>query len=147
MLNEERIRGSILLSGLFFVIIIVTRIPFTSKLLYHWDSVQFALALEKYDIAVHQPHPPGYFLYVMLGRLINHFVKDANKTFIFISILFSGLAVVAVYCLGKEIFDMKIGILAAAIAITNPNMWFHGEVGVHLYCRGILQHLCSASLL
>ena len=113
-----------------FLLTILTRIPFTSKLLYHTDSVQFALALEKYDITVHQPHPPGYFLYVMLGRLINFFVKDANSTFIFISILFSGLAVVAIYYLGKEIFDKKTGILAALIALTSPNLWFHGEVAL-----------------
>jgi hypothetical protein len=30
--------------------------------------------------------------------------------------------------LHKQIFDKKIGIFAAAIAITSPNMWFHGEV-------------------
>jgi len=113
-----------------FLLTILTRIPFTSKYLYHMDSVQFALALENYDITVHQPHPPGYFLYVMIGRLINLFIKDANNTFIFISILFSGLAVVAIYFLGKEIFDEKIGILAALIALTSPNLWFHGEVAL-----------------
>jgi 4-amino-4-deoxy-L-arabinose transferase-like glycosyltransferase len=94
------------------------------------DSVQYALALEQYDITVHQPHPPGYFLYVMLGRLLNLFIQDANITFIVISILFSGLTVVAVYYLGKEIFDKKIGIIAAAIAMTSPNLWFHGEVAL-----------------
>ncbi len=94
------------------------------------DSVQFALALEKYDITVHQPHPPGYFLYVMLGRLVNFFIKDANSTFIFISILFSGLAVVTIYYLGKEIFDKKTGVIAALIALTSPNLWFHGEVAL-----------------
>ena len=120
----------IILPILLFLVTVLTRIPFTSKLLYHWDSVQFALALENYDITVHQPHPPGYFLYVMLGRLINLFIKDANTTFIFISILFSGLAVVAIYYLGKEIFDKKTGILAALIALTSPNLWFHGEVAL-----------------
>ena len=123
-------KDEILLLFLLFSVTVITRIPFTSKLLYHWDSVQFALALEDYDITVHQPHPPGYFLYVMLGRLINFFVKDANSTFIFISILFSGLAVVAIYYLGKEIFDKKTGILAALIALTSPNLWFHGEVAL-----------------
>ncbi len=113
-----------------FIVTILTRIPFTSKYLYNWDSVQFALALEKYDITVHQPHPPGYFLYVMLGRLVNLFIKDANNTFIFISILFSGLAIVAIYFLGKEIFDKKTGVLAALIALTSPNLWFHGEVAL-----------------
>ena len=120
----------ILCPALFFLLTIFTRIPFTSKYLYHMDSVQFALALEKYDITVHQPHPPGYFLYVMLGRLINLFIKDANNTFIFISILFSGLAVVTIYYLGKEIFDKNTGIYAALIALTSPNLWFHGEVAL-----------------
>jgi len=120
----------ILLPLSLFLLTIITRVPFTSKLLYHWDSVQFALALEKYNIAVHQPHPPGYFLYVMLGRFLNLFIKDANSTFVFISIIFSGLAVVAVYYLGKEIYDVRTGFIAAAIAITSPNFWFHGEVAL-----------------
>jgi len=120
----------VILPLFFFILTFLTRLPFTSKLLYHWDSVQFALALENYDITVHQPHPPGYFLYVMLGRLVNFFMKDANSTFIFISILFSSLAIIAIYFLGKEIFDKKTGILAALIALTSPNLWFHGEVAL-----------------
>jgi hypothetical protein len=123
-------KDNIFLPSLFFIITVISRIPFTSKYLYHMDSVQYALALEQYDITVHQPHPPGYFLYVMLGRLLNLFIQDANITFIVISILFSGLTVVAVYYLGKEIFDKKIGIIAAAIAMTSPNLWFHGEVAL-----------------
>jgi hypothetical protein len=99
-----------------------------SKLLYSWDSVQCALALEKYDVTVHQPHPPGFFLYVMLGRLFNLFIEDANMTFVLISILFSSLAVVSIYYLGRELFNEKIGLVAAAIAVTSPSMWFHGEV-------------------
>src|SRR4030042_1988465 len=77
----------ILLPLSLFLLTIITRVPFTSKFLYHWDAVQFALALEKYNIAVHQPHPPGYFLYVMLGRFLNLFIKDANSTFVFISLI------------------------------------------------------------
>jgi len=113
-----------------FLLTIISRIPFTSKYLYHMDSVQYALALEQYNISIHQPHPPGYFLYVMLGRFINFFIQDANSTFIVISVFFSGLTVVAVYYLGKEIFNKKAGIIAAAIAMTSPNLWFHGEVAL-----------------
>lgn len=120
----------ILLPLSLFLLTIITRVPFTSKLLYHGDSVQFALALEKYDITVHQPHPPGYFLYVMLGRLLNYFIGDANSVFVSASVIFSGLTVVAVYFLGKELYDKKAGLLAAAIAMTSPNLWFHGEVAL-----------------
>jgi hypothetical protein len=109
---------------------ILTRLPFTSKLLYHMDSCHFALALENYDVTIHQPHPPGYFLYVMLGRLINLFVQDANTTFISISIFFSSLAVVTIYLLGKEVFNRRTGVFAALIALTSPNLWFHGEVAL-----------------
>jgi hypothetical protein len=111
-----------------FVITVVTRLPFMSKLLYSWDSVQCALALKKYDVTVHQPHPPGFFLYVMLGRLFNLFIEDANTLFVLISILFSGLAVISIYYLGRELFNEKLGIVAAAIAVTSPNLWFHGEI-------------------
>lgn len=113
-----------------FLLTIITRIPFTSKYLYHMDSVQFALALDRYDVTIHQPHPPGYFLYVMLGRLLNIFLHDANSVFVTISIFFSGLTVVAVYFLGKEMFEQKTGLLAALIAIASPCLWFHGEVAL-----------------
>jgi len=123
-------KENILLPVGLLLLTVITRLPFMSKYLYHMDSVQFALALEKYDITVHQPHPPGYFLYVMLGRLINLLFNDANTTFIFISIFFSGLTVVTIYYLGKEIFDQRTGLFAALIALTSPNMWFHGEVAL-----------------
>lgn len=32
------------------------------------DSVNFALALHDFDVAKHQPHPPGYPVFVALGR-------------------------------------------------------------------------------
>ena len=72
------------------------RLPFRAKLLYHYDSVQFALALEKYDRYLHQPHPPGYFLYVMADKAVNFFLQNANSSFILVSVVASGLSVVAV---------------------------------------------------
>ncbi len=120
----------ILLPSLLFLLTIISRVPFTSKLLYHLDSVQFALALDKYDITVHQPHPPGYFLYVMLGRFLNFFIKDANTTLVSLSVIFSSLTVVALYYVGKEVFDTRTGFLAGVLALTSPNVWFHGEVAL-----------------
>jgi len=107
------------------------------------DSVHFALALEKYNITVHQPHPPGYFLYVMLGRLLNLFIKDANTVYVAISVILSGLAVVAIYHLGKEIYDRKVGLIAAAIAITSPNFWFHGEVALSYIVEALFSTLIA----
>ena len=116
-----------------FLLTVISRLPFTSKYLYHMDSGHFALALQDYNLALHQPHPPGYFLYVMLGRLLNLFVSDVNTTFVLISIVFSGLTVVAIYLLGKEMVDARVGTIAALLALTSPDFWFHGEVAL-TYC-------------
>lgn len=115
---------------LLFLLTVVSRLPFTSAYLYQMDSGHFALALADYDLKLHQPHPPGYFLYVMLGRLVHLLIPDANTTFVLIGILFSGLTVVTIYYLGMEMFDKRTGTVAAFIALFSPNFWFHGEVAL-----------------
>jgi len=82
-----------------FLATILTRIPFTSKLMYHLDSIHFALALDHYDITVHQPHHPGYFLYVMLGRFFDFFIHDPHTSYISTNILSSALSVLVIYYL------------------------------------------------
>ena len=54
---------------IFFFLILLTRLLFKSHYLYEWDSVHYALAIEKLDILWHQPHPPGYILYVFLLKI------------------------------------------------------------------------------
>lgn len=130
LLEELQDKNSVTIPLVLALATVLTRIPFTSKMLYHMDSIQFALALEKFDVTVHQPHPPGYFLYIMLGRLFNFFIHDPNSSYIAISILFSALTVVVVYYLGIELFGSKCALLAALFAITSPSLWFHGEVAL-----------------
>ena len=126
-----------------FFITIVSRIPFRSRVLYHMDSVQYALATEHYDISVHQPHPPGYFLYVMLGKLLNIITGDANTSFVVISIFASGALVVAVYALAKLMFDEKTALAASLLAMTSPVVWFHGEVALNYILEGFLSSLIA----
>jgi hypothetical protein len=106
------------------------RIPFTSRMLFHHDSANFALALERYDLSAHQPHPPGYFLYVMLGKVVHLFVADANAALVSISIFFSAFAVLFLYLLGREMYDEKTALAAAFFALASPNLWFHAEVAL-----------------
>src|ERR1700722_1663574 len=66
--------------------VLISRFACRSHDLYDLDSVNFALAMERFDPRVHQPHPPGYFLYVCLGRLLNSLVHDANLALVLLSI-------------------------------------------------------------
>ena len=112
------------------VAVVLSRLPFTSRFLFNMDSVQFALGTEDYDVTLHQPHPPGYFLYVMMGRLARHLTGDPNTAFVAISIMFSALAVLAVYYLAKDMFGEDTAVASSLIAATSPLFWFHGEVAL-----------------
>ncbi|KAF5088895.1 ArnT family glycosyltransferase [Methanobacterium aggregans] len=110
------------------ILVLLTRLPFISKYLYEWDSVNFALSFEHYSTALQQPQAPGYILYVGLGRLVNSVINDANSTMIIISIVFSILTILMVYFFAKQIFSPKIAIVGSLILIFSPIFWFYGEI-------------------
>jgi len=113
----------------------LTRFAFRSRFLYDIDSVNFALALQRFDPSVHQPHPPGYFLYVCLGKLSNAVFHDANVALVAISILASCGTVAMIYLLASAWFaSASSGRAAAAFAglifVCSPLAWFHGTVAL-----------------
>jgi hypothetical protein len=44
----------------------------------HWDEIQLELGMRRYDLAWHQPHPPGYVLFVLAGRVIGLITRVAH---------------------------------------------------------------------
>lgn len=50
-------------------VFVLGHLPFLAPTLEDIDSVNFALGLHDYDVAKHQPHPPGYPVYIFLARL------------------------------------------------------------------------------
>ena len=113
-----------------FILAVVSRLPFQEKILYHWDSINFALSLQRFDVAASQPHIPGYILYVLLARLVNAVAGDAQLTLVSISVVSSGLAVAFLYVLGSTMFNRAIGLVAALFLASSPLFWFYGEVAL-----------------
>src|SRR6266545_7641239 len=75
------------------VLTAASRVPFRSRYLFSWDSANFALALDQYNVAFHQPQPPGYPLYVASAWLVRQVLQEANTSYVALSIIASGLAV------------------------------------------------------
>jgi hypothetical protein len=124
----------------------ITRFAFRSHLLYDLDSVDFALGMRRFDPHVYQPHPPGYFLYVCLGRLLNTVFHDANTSLVVLSILAScGLALV-VYQMALDWFGLSAARFAGILFLFSPLAWFHGTVAltymVGAFFSGLLGYLC-----
>jgi hypothetical protein len=109
---------------------LLSRWPYRARMLYNWDAVQFALALREFDIAKHQPHPPGYLLYVALGRLLNIPLADPNLAYVALAMVFSAATTVAVYWLARALYDRVTAAAAATLLAVSPLFWFYGSVGL-----------------
>src|SRR5215510_13547933 len=48
---------------------LAAHLPWLAPSLEDIDSINFALGLRDFDPAAHQPHPPGYPVYIALGRV------------------------------------------------------------------------------
>ncbi len=100
-----------------------------TRTLYAFDSANYALAVRDfYNVAFHQPHPPGYPLYVGIARFVNLALNDANRALIVEGIAWSVLAVVTTALLGKALFGRAVGLLAATLLVFTVGFWGYGEV-------------------
>ena len=114
----------------------VSRLAFRSHDLYDLDSVNFALGITRFDPRVHQPHPPGYFLYICLGRILNFFVHDANLALVLLSVVASIASALLIYTLAREWFGPSAASFAGLLFLFSPLEWFHGTVALTYSVEG-----------
>lgn len=109
------------------VIAALSRFAALSKSPWDWDEVLFCLALNDYDVASHQPHPPGFPLYVALAKLARIFADTDFHALQTINVL-AGMLALPVMFWAARAFRMDFhGALAAGILFTVlPNVWFYG---------------------
>ena len=117
----------------------LAHIPFLAASLEDIDSVNFALGVRDFDVATHRPHPPGYPVYIALGKIAVATAgvgRDAPPSMIeakalsALSLLSGLCAIVLMYrvfsCFGDREQDrVDIAALAAtAIAASCPLFWY-----------------------
>ena len=123
-------RSDLILAFSLSLLTLLSRWPYRARMLYNWDAVQFALALKEYDVAKHQPHPPGYILYVAMGRLLNAVVHDPTLAYVLVAVLASAGATLVVYFLALALYDRLTALAAASLLAVSPLFWFYGSVGL-----------------
>ena len=86
-----------------------------------WDSAQYAAAVGHFDVTHGQPQPPGYWLYVMSGRLI-HQVSGLGTIHSLVlgaalaSAAAAGLTTVA----GRDLGGTWVGLAAGLVVASSP---------------------------
>jgi hypothetical protein len=119
------------------LIFALAHVPFLATSLEDIDSVNFALGVRDFDVAQHRPHPPGYPVYIALGKAavaITDFASDAPpatveaKALAVLSLL-AGLAAIALLyrvfaALGGALAVDIQAVAAVAVTVTCPLFWY-----------------------
>ncbi|MFZ5364628.1 MAG: hypothetical protein ACOZBH_00275 [Patescibacteria group bacterium] len=112
-----------------FFIFFVSTVFFSSHYLTNWDAGQFALGTKNFDIGAHQPHPPGYFLYVYGAKALNFIFPNINTCFLIINFIAGALAIYFFY---KLIFliseNQKISFFIGLLLTANPAFWYYHNI-------------------
>src|ERR1051326_7949602 len=122
----RRLPAEALYVFLLMAFIVGSRWSIAPKYLYYFDSANFALSLERFDPARHQPQPPGYPLFVALIRLIHLRVADPQRVLLIPGVLAACAATLLIYILTIDLFGRRAGVFTAALLASTPVFWFGG---------------------
>jgi len=106
-------------------VLLALRLPFLPPTLGDIDSVNFDLGVHDYDPVHHQPHPPGYPVYILVARLIHPWFDSHAAGLAFVSAFFSALSVVPLYFLMRRLTSASGAALVCVLTLFNPILWFN----------------------
>ncbi|MDR4499273.1 MAG: glycosyltransferase family 39 protein [Candidatus Scalindua sp.] len=92
-----------------------------------WDSIDFAFGLHDFDIHNHQPHFPGYPVYLFFSWLAYTFIQNDTISLTLPGAVFGSVAVVPIFYLAKRMFSERVALLASIIYLVNPLCWLQAE--------------------
>lgn len=129
---RRRLFGAPSVVALLLLAALALRLPFRSGLLWAWDSVLYARAIDDFHLGSavleQRPHAPGYVLYVLAARVAAAAAGDANAGLVTLSVAGGAVAVVAAYALGRLAAGRTGGFAAAAVGLASPLLWHASEI-------------------
>lgn len=111
---------------LLLILGIASRTPFVEYYNSHWDGAQFSMAVVSYDIAQDRPSPPGYPLYIFLGKIVHLFISDPHSSLLIVNVLVSALGLGVFYIIGSKMFNRSVGVLSAIFFFSGAVFYYFG---------------------
>lgn len=109
------------------VVVALTRVWARSRTLWDWDEALFSIAVGKYDVVQHHPHPPGFPLYIALAKLIRFFVHSDFHALQAITTIAAIAMFPLLFWLARELrFPFRTAFLGSLLFVFFPNVWFFG---------------------
>ena len=107
------------------VVFLALHLPYFPTSLEDLDSINFALGVRQFDVAHHQPHPPGYPVYIALAKAVRAAVPDETRALALLSVVAGALGVVAMAALFGRLTSVgRSTWVPVALGLTAPLYWF-----------------------
>src|SRR6476469_156497 len=88
------------------------------------DAVQFAMGVRSFDLWHHQPHPPGYPLFIFFGWIgTKLFHATTESSLYFASAFGGGLFIAAWFSIIRAQFSEKLAWWVAISLLITPVVW------------------------
>jgi hypothetical protein len=108
------------------VLFLLLHLPYLPSSLEDLDSINFALGVRQFDVARHQPHPPGYPVYMAVAKAVNAFGPAEAASLSLVGICAASLSIFALIALFTRLepASRPLCFLAAVLTLTAPLYWF-----------------------
>ena len=116
---------------------LAVHLPFLPPTLDDIDSINFALGVADFDVAKHQPHPPGYPVFIALGKASTSLFQAAGvpsseprALAVWSTLGGAGLAFVlfalfrGVGSIGPVLLNPRVAWWTTLVTLTSPLFWF-----------------------
>jgi len=112
------------------VVIALTRLLAPAASLFDWDEALFTMGVRDYDVAHHQPHPPGYPLFIAAAKGVHLLGVEEFRSLQAIVFLGAVFLFPALFFFAREAgFDFTTAVCGAAIFSFFPNVLLYGGTG------------------
>ena len=116
------------------IVFFIAHAAFLPSTLEDIDSLNFALGLADFDPAKHQPHPPGYPIFIALAKAVRVMVGSDATAMALLGAVFGALAVFPMLKIFEDVEALDgrpgdrsivVASLAVLLAIASPLYWFN----------------------
>ncbi len=109
------------------VLVALTRLFSLAKGPWDWDEVLFCMAVGDYNVVAHQPHPPGFPLYIFLARLVRGFADSDFHALQTVNVVAAMLVFPVMFAVARAFrLDVVVSFWTALLFAFLPNVWFYG---------------------
>ncbi len=116
------------------MLFLIAHVLFLPPTLEDIDSLNFALGIHDFDPTRHQPHPPGYPIFIGLAKAARAVVPGDAQALALLGALFGALAVFPLIRIYEDLGSLEgpsepgrtlIAPLAVLLCVTSPLYWFN----------------------